>query len=265
MGFEFVSAANSAKLLGGIEQIESLTEYPIGSDSFKIDHGKDYFAFFKRLGHLRYAVWKQEGRIAAVAAAVLRNVPFKNGTRRSWYLCDLKVHPEFRKQKIPLKIVVRAFVSSYLKCGRAYAISMNPNDGKPNRVLRLLRRFRWLNFQHADTLLIWSFSSDEMERALSLVVEHRGPVSFLSLAGVKDLILSSTKEPMPLLHAQFGHFAEITGQTIRSDASHMFCTPINDSLTWALAEAGYNPQTSATIIGHRMEGTDWSWVLTSEI
>ena len=58
-----------------IADLEKGTSYPLGEDRFEIDHGADYFAFFTRLGQLRYYVVLDGDRVVAVAAAILRSVP----------------------------------------------------------------------------------------------------------------------------------------------------------------------------------------------
>ena len=61
-----------------------MVTYPYGDQFFKIDHGKDYFAFFERLGKLYYYVLVDKHRVAGVVAAVLRHIP-----SHTWYKKDL--------------------------------------------------------------------------------------------------------------------------------------------------------------------------------
>jgi hypothetical protein len=262
MGLVRVVESNRASLEPGIVALEAGAEYPLGADFFKIDHGADYLAFFRRLGDVHYYAWLEGEGVAAVAAGILRATP----AGRAWYLCDLKVRRESRGSRIPLKMLRGAFLWNYLRCARGYAISMNPSDGSPNRIARLLKHFRWAPARIAGELSLWSLSAAEMRIALPALARARGEVSFLSLGGVKDIVLRSTGAPMRLLHAQFGPLAEHTGPREPVEgAVHMFCAPRGDALGSELAALGFVPSATATIIAHRMERSDWRWVLTSEI
>ncbi|OQW52136.1 MAG: hypothetical protein A4S09_08995 [Proteobacteria bacterium SG_bin7] len=244
-----------------IEAIERSSIYPLGNDFFKIDHGKNYFSFFERLGEVYYYGWIENGKIVAVMAGVLRNLPLDGKNKKSWYFCDLKIHPEYRGFHIPVKIGKSLF-PRYLRNPRGYAISMNSIDGT-NRMVKIASHLRWLNFVPRAKLLIWSLSFDEVIELKPLIEKYRGPISFLSLEGVKDIIIQSTGKPIDLLHFQFGPFS--SGNTLRPriNAVHMFCATENDLLAQEILRFK-NYSASATILSHRIE-CDWSWVLTSEI
>src|SRR5690349_2320433 len=87
-----------------IVRLESEARYPLGADFFGIDHGEDYFAFFDRLGDVHYYAAVDGDRVAAVATGIVRRVP-----QKTWYLCDLKVTPDYRKRHIPLRMLKSAF------------------------------------------------------------------------------------------------------------------------------------------------------------
>lgn len=265
MGLVRLTSENWAQYGKDVMAIEADAEYPLGQDSFRIDHGANYFAFFERLGRLYYYGWIEAGKVVGVAAGILREWKTDSGKQRAWYLCDLKVHPEYRGQHIPLRMLSAAFPLNYLRCTRGYAISMDPANGRTNRIALLLRRFRWLRFVPSEQIQLWSLSYEEMERALPVLRQHRGPLSFLSLRGIKDIVLKSTKKPMPLLHAQFGPFAANGVATPEPGAVHMFCAPRADAMATELMQMGFSPSASATVISHRMSAESWCNVLTSEI
>jgi hypothetical protein len=248
-----------------IQTLEASAVYPLGADTFRIDHGADYFAFFERLGEVRYYVAAEDERPLAVGCGAVRRFPFAGGkVRDAWYLCDLKVEPGHRGRRIPLRMAGRAFLPGYWRCARGFGITMNPPRGE-NRVVRLASRFRWARFSIAGTLRLWSLDADAMRRVLPVVVRHRGPTGFISLGGVKDLVLGSTGAPMPLLHAQFGPLATPKIREPQAGHVHMLCAVEGDSLSRDLAASGATPSATATVVHHRMDGARWDAVLTSDI
>lgn len=264
---QIINDANGSAFEAPIAALERGITYPLGDDRFEIDHGEDYFAFFRRLGTLNYYIAQHGERVVAVAAAVLRTFQDSRSgrRRRAWYLGDLKVHPEFRRRSIPRAMFLRHFLPAYVRCPRGYGISMNPSDGSENPVTRLARRLPFVPISADHTLGIVSLDAAEMALHQPLIEEHRGPVRYLSLEGIKDIVLQSTGEPMPLLHVQTGPYAEGNVETPQEGHTHMFCGLLDDPLLRQLSERGVHPQATATIFHHRMKGFDWSSVLTSDI
>lgn len=183
---------------------------------------------------------------------------------RCWYVCDLKVHPDYRGQRTPLRIARAVFASSYARCGRGYAITMDPADAE-NRVVRLVQRLRLVPSLKVLRLSFFSLDADQMTEAASLVEAHRGPVSYLSLGGIKDIVLESTGAPMKLLHVQFGPRAEGRLRTPVAGATHMFCAPVDDPLEKAMLDQGFSTSATASMLQHRLPAAAARWILTSGI
>ena len=79
-----------ARFQDSIRALEQGMTYPLGDDRFTIDHGQDYFAFFRRLGDLAYFVALDNNHVVAVCAAVMRRLPRFAGAvaENAWYVCD---------------------------------------------------------------------------------------------------------------------------------------------------------------------------------
>jgi hypothetical protein len=270
-----LTQADRASFEERVFALEKGVTYPLGDDFFEIDHGDDYFAFFDRLGETAYHVVLDEDRVVAVGCGVLRAIPkgFGGPPEKIWYGCDLKVHRDYRRRRLPWEMFKYAFPRKYPSCGRGYGISMNPGDGSENPVVRMCERFSLAPMRLGATLFFYSLNAREMQEVAPLLGAERGALSYLSLGGIKDIVLQSTSAPMPLLHVQFGPCAERNPSPRRGrrfDAPqpanvHMFCTPVEDDLARAMHDRGYLPSATASVVQHRMGAWDWRFVLTSEI
>ena len=262
-----VARQDRARLSSAIAALEANATYPLGGDRFRIDHGDDYFAFFDRLGEVRFEVALHGDRVVACAAAILRFLPStnRNGTTPCWYLCDLKVDPQYRGQRIPFRIFKRAFAREYVRCPRVYGISMDSPDHKENRIARLARRFRFVPVRTAGTLCLYSLNEAQMLDLEPLLAKERGALSYLSLVNIKDIILQSNGRPMKLMHVQSGPCAQRAEPRPRAGHKHMFCAMQNDPLVPALTRHGIAIHATATVIEHRMRDFDWRFILTSDI
>ncbi len=264
MRIKYVSDRKAEVLGPRIAALEGIATYPLGDDQFKIDHGLDYFAFFRRLGKICFYVALNGSDVVGVGAGILRRIPHRDLLRSAWYLCDLKVHPDSRGQRISLKLMTRAFPFNYLRCRRGYAISMNPATGA-NRVVGLLKRFRWARLSEGGQLLFFSWDAAEMRLLRATLEAALGRISFLSLDHCKRLMLQSTGSPMPLLHIQHGPCAEPGFEQPQDGFVHMLCTPSGSALHARLAQLGLQPTASASIIQHGLSDQDWGFILTSDI
>lgn len=249
----------SAKL----QELESIAEYPYGGDSFTLNHGENYFAFFERLGEPLFHLALEENRVVACAAGILRTLVIENKTVKAWYLCDLKIHPEFRGRQITTKLFTKNLVRNYLKCSRGYAISMNPAGGE-NRVVKLLKRLPQIPIGYAGQLNFYSFNQDEaagVQKDLEAELEN---VSYLSLKGKKDLIMKSTKAPLSLFHIQHGAMATGETKSPPEAGTYMICSYENSRLDNLLADK-FPVSATASVLTHRLNPKDWNFILTSDI
>jgi hypothetical protein len=267
MNFEIkkISPAERSAFQSRLRELEHSFIYPYGSDCFRIDHGKDYFRFFDRLGELTYYVVTSNGTLCGVAAAILRDMPYGREGRKSsaWYLCDLKVHPDFRGHKLTMKIFRKGLLASLLKSRRGFAVTMNSVG--PNRIVKMMENAPFTPLGFHSNLDFFTMSAEETARARTTIESERGPLSFLTLQGVKDLVLSSTSKPLPLSHIQFGPMAQKGSSDPIPNHQHMIAAPQGDLLGKKLIALGVKPDAQASIMHFRMPDTNFRYLLTSDI
>lgn len=236
---------------GELEALEALATYPLGADTFRISHGRDYFAFFERMGELKMRAVVDDHaaageRIVAMACGILR-------AHEHWYLCDAKVRPSHRGQRLLIKLVRDVFLPNYARAPRGYFVAMNPSDGRPPLSVRLTQHFGFIPRALIDSLQLEIYSTDFSNAARD--------TGWLSLAGVKDLVLSSTNAPMPLLHATRAP----DGGPPREGHVHMWCAPSGSPRARAMRERGIAATATATVVHHRMRSFDGGLIETHEI
>lgn len=267
MKFHRIALAERSIFEPGIVAIEKIAKYPLGNDFFEIDHGLDYFAFFDRLGKVNYYVMHEDNIVGAVGAGILRQIPYRQGEApmSAWYLCDLKVHPNYQRRNLSLRILSHAIFDGIRECNCGYAISMNPGDGSSNRWVKIMEHYSKIKFTTSTQLGIYSLDAATMSDIAPLIIKYRGNISYMSLKGIKDLRLQSTGNIMPLVHVQWGANLEKGTPEVMSGYTHMFCVPSNDELALALGHKDIYPGASASVVSHGMNNSDWRFILTSDI
>jgi len=248
-----------------LSRLEDEMTYPLGSEFFKISHGNNYLRFFQRLGDVHLYALLDGEKIAGVAGGVIRIIPDRKGrNQKTWYLCDLKIRKEYRGKGWTLRWLGRVFISKYLLCRRAYGISMNPGDGSPNKVLKLLEKFRWAKFSSAGNLHIYSLSQSEFSNHQEYLNKEMSGFSLIQLRDIKDIVMQPSQKVMDLYHLLPGESGP-QNLLISNDAVIMFSLPERHPLHERLLERGLKPSASATVIHHRMDPFDWDFVRTSDI
>jgi hypothetical protein len=267
MKFHCITRSERALWQPGIVAIEATALYPLGNDFFQIDHGADYFAFFDRLGEVDYYIGLAQNQVAVVGAGILRQVAFRQNSEpeATWYLCDLKVDPQHQGKLASVQILMYAIGAGIQRCDRGYLISMDPSEGSPNRLVKMLERLALVPLRRAATLNIYSLDAVLMQQVQTLIQKHRGEICYRSLAGIKDLRLQSDGQVLPLLHVEWGRGNNNALVHPEVGFTHMFCAPSEDELAIELTTMGILPDATASIVAHRMPDCDWRFVLTSDI
>ena len=254
-----IGRAENDRHRDALRELERRILYPYGTDRFHIDHGDEPFAFFRGLGKHVHFVAHVGDQLVGSVATVERDTP----QGRAWYVADLKTDPAFRDVRIPLRLLSAA--NDVMNGGALYAISMNPPRGAPNTLVRALLR-RAAGMKTATTLGIWTIRYDSFTEYREAMEAMCGPIRCRSLRGIKDIVLESTGEPMPLIHLEHGALADVRQSAPASTSSeHMFCAP-NESALFAFARRTWGePQATATVIERSFDVGDAQWILTSQI
>jgi hypothetical protein len=265
MKFHRIAPTERARWQPGIAALEATAKYPLGDDFFQIDHGADYFAFFDRLGEVDYYIGVEQQQVVAVGAGILRQVSDRAGAelRPAWYLCDLKVHPMHQGKLASVRMLSYAIAQGIERCDRGYLISMNPSDGRPNRLVQMLQKFPLVPLQLMGTLLIYSVDADRMVELEPLLRSHRGEIGYRSLSGIKDLRLQRSGAVLPLVHVQWG--LGKGNMAVQAGMAYMFCAMAGDPLVQDLAAVGVAHQATASVVAHGMGDCDWRFMLTSDL
>ena len=255
---------NRAQYEKSIAELEKIASYPLGGDRFTIDHGADYFAFFDRLGETIFHIYLDGPKVIAHGAAVLRSISnLDKKNQKVWYLCDLKVHPDYRGAGIPIKMANRGFLRSLWTSRRFYGISMDQPNQKQNRVAKLLNRFKWLPINVEGGLEIYQLSLEQLNK-LDLK-KYVGELSSRSLSGIKDIVPESTGSPMDLWHIQHGCKAQHYEKQGSKDGTFMVCGLRHSPLSKYLKNEGIPHSGTATIVHSGMNKFNWDFILTSDI
>lgn len=247
-------------------EFESNFTYPLGDDMFSISHGNNYFRFFDLLGkpYIFLAI-TDSGQIIGAMAIILRNIDLSNNGSldKIWYICDLKIHPKYRGRAIIQKIFHLAFTKYYRISQKIYAISMNSVDSKNNRLINLASRIPSLALKKQDDLLFYIVDKDQLKQLEPVLMKHDGyrKQGYLSLANIKDLILSSTRERLSVVHMAPENKSNYTAKD--SDLYFMFCCPGQSYLKQDIEKLNIMPSSTGSIISN-IE-CSWSFIASSEI
>lgn len=256
-------------------------KYPLGEDTFKIDHGKNYFNFFRRLGEPFYYVIFKDQKVVGTICYVYRKI----GSEHVMYLCDLKFDPVVRGTGLMTKVMYRTVPTCLLRTNKFYAISMNDTENSPNRIMSMgkgMGQRYGIDIESGGTLYLYSLDYDQMCFVHDLVEWHKTSIrgvdktiSYVSLKGIKDLVITSNDEStyvMKLLHVSYIDAKNTSSDTNGTSFStpligytHMFCTHKNSELVQDLKQFNILPSSTAQIIHYNMDQFDWEIIQTCDI
>ncbi|MCA8955394.1 MAG: hypothetical protein KDC87_04935 [Planctomycetes bacterium] len=250
-----VTAVEIRKRGDELAEFEREFTYPLGDDSFRIDHGADYLAFFEGLGDPVVVLAEQRQRVVGVLVAVCRPDPL------CWYVCDLKITATARTVGLARRML-GVWIAGRDLVG--FGVVMDPARGA-NRMARIAPGLLRVALEVGPRLRFYSLDFAAWGGVSGVLERELGPIAFHDPRGTKDIVLRSSGEAMPLLHAQYGRSARAGSGPPRPGHVHMLCLPDGDPLIERLSMVGVLPTASATVLHHRMPRHEWRSLLTSDI
>jgi hypothetical protein len=150
-------------------EAELKQNYPLGEESFTIDHGENYFMFFRRLGEPFYYAIFDEDRVVGTVCYVYRKI----AGDYVMYMCDLKFNKTVRGHGLMTKMLYRTIPNCLLRTLKFYAISMNDSEIAVNRIFsmgnNLGDRYN-IKIENGGVLAIYSLNYDQMCFVHDLVI-----------------------------------------------------------------------------------------------
>lgn len=247
-------------------KFEQLFTYPLGGDNFVINHGKDYFKFFDLLGRPYIMAIVDDEQLVGVAIIILRNIDILNIGKLEpvWYICDLKIHPNYRGKFIIHKVFHFAIKKYGAISRKIYGISMNSNDLESNKLINLATRIPALKLKQEGMLLFFLINNTQLDQIITLLNQHYSKLGYCSLMSVKNLIMSSTSTPIPLIHLVPGGKSNVV---INRDDNNdfMFCVSLsNKPLIQELDQIKIQYVATASVISN-ITGCNWSFISSNEV
>lgn len=125
------------ELGAALAEFERSFLYPLGpNQKFRISHGQEYLPFFRAMGDVTLLVAEHEGRVLGTVVLVRRIVRIRSqsGTREvpAYYLCDLKLRPEWRRTPLFSRMIMAAMRHILSQGGqRCYGVVMDGTSQLP--------------------------------------------------------------------------------------------------------------------------------------
>ena len=277
-------------------------QYPLGEDSFSIDHGTNYFTFFRRLGEPFFYAIIDKGNVVGTICYVYRKIY----GRKIMYICDLKFDPQIRNKGMMSTLLQRTIPTCLTRTRSFYAVSMNDDTSSideitsstnenTNKILSMGQHLGTkynINIKSGGILNLYSLDYDKMTFVHNIVGLRKSEscsldsntFRYISLGGIKDLIVkkkdcnnNNDNKPLQLLHLCYidadnihDNIKRINKNMFKSEYpvkgfTHMFCTPAGSILSNDLEQFNIHPDSTATIIQYGMNDFNWEIIQTCDI
>lgn len=231
--------------------------YPLNeNENFYISHGKNYAAFFERMGESRYLIAFDQNQVIGMISVVKKKIFFGGKYYSFFYLADLKIRKSYRGQELSHQLywkLVKAIPTHRYawKWSFCYFVGMIGEKGDVSHSFRnsvptkLVRSLGYLKIYFVKleklALIKKSFVTKESPSSTvlnlsSLSNNAHSSSEYMSLRGVKDLILESTTQPISICHlnlhdlsdAQVWEQLTTIGQTNLQESYEQCCFAIDE-------------------------------------
>ena len=192
--------------------------YPFGNDMFRISHGNNYFAFFKRQGDLYILVAMNNNEVVGTIFGILKN--------NVWYLADVKINKKYRGHKLCFRMGLHA-IHLLKKTNKVYGILMDKNG--QNILIKYVKQMPIITLTYSGKLYIYALNYNQLLKALSILKKNYNKIGVVFLDGVKDLILKSTNKKIKVCHVQFNKVQNclintfLKSKDVYQTYTYMFC------------------------------------------
>lgn len=238
-----------------LKSFENEFDYPLGDKKFFIKHGLnkdfDYFSFFEQMGEVHYFVAEENGVLIGAGCAILRKI----NNVKTWYLCDFKISKGKRGSNILEKIMLKYFISMYLKCRKMIIVNMSSplNNGLINKICRLFKVFNL----KIDELFFFEWNKkDIFKNNIDLnkfIIIHN--------KGKKDIVIEN--KPYDIYHLvekdsnkDYSSFQTIQFDNIGRNDTIMWCSKYNDNVAELMKHK--KPSTIGTILTYGITDNNFS-------
>jgi hypothetical protein len=214
------------------------------------------------LSMVSYRGWLIDGSwpVVATGIGVLRNI---DPIGKLWYICCVKVDPEYENMELPEKMFTNAINSGLAaKSNRAYRII---TDG------RLFDHAAKMGFKSAGKLRVYTMTGEEIDLIRPVIETFKGGTFFTKLS--KDKLFDDNGQPINLYHLNLIKNADNTvydQDTISyktdNNGTYMFCYHDQDPVVAQLAQNGCTTDVTADLvqINLNLEPADWDFIQTWE-
>tara|TARA_A100000171_G_scaffold45918_1_gene50195 strand:+ start:886 stop:1770 length:885 start_codon:yes stop_codon:yes gene_type:complete len=220
MQYSFLKSSELRPLQDELLKFEEQFIYPFDSKRFfYISHGKDYTAFYDKIGETCFFLGYKDNQIKAVIALVKKKVEFRSETLKAIYLGDLKIDYRLHQYK-----AMETFISDLFSNSKAIAFYELPDliffvsmAGKKGSILRGFKEKNSLHkkVKHLGTVMIYMIEPQKLKKIrtfpffdenLNLLNLSPKPESkmVISNQGCKDLQFISENKKMNLAHINLG-------------------------------------------------------------
>jgi predicted acetyltransferase len=245
-----------------LQNFEVQFTYPLGSKKFHINHGSEnisYFDFFKRLGKVSYFIVLDNNIIIGAGCAILKESIIEGVTEKYWYLGDFKIIKEFRNKGILKKLMLKYFISHYIKSNKLIALNMSPmkENGLVNKVKGI---FSWFDVS-ACPYFIYEWDFNEFVGNVALKNYIKDNFLLFDNNGFKDIVIEESQ--IPLYHLVDKQYAKDNYPNLVKEIIISEIDKLNENSLFMLGSANKNilsqldkidliASSEASIISHKI-------------